>query len=101
MAWMQLGGEEQTRDTSLSKVLTTYGVVIFMLLMGSGRPFGNGKDHIEFKLLCGWLLMNAYLLITVGANGVLVFLLYVTNVELQMRLSSMCYEIALVQHRYG
>jgi hypothetical protein len=34
-------------------------------------------------------------------SEVLAFHLYVSNVEQQMRLSSMCYEIALVQPRYG
>ncbi|MCH97348.1 ribonuclease H protein, partial [Trifolium medium] len=37
-------------------------------LRAIGRPCGAEKSFIEFKLLCGWRLMNVFSLIIVGAN---------------------------------
>jgi hypothetical protein len=55
-----------------------------------GRPCGVGKDHVEFKLLCGWRLMSGCSLITVGVNGVLELLPYALDVTKMLKPLFMC-----------
>jgi hypothetical protein len=85
-----LVGEEPTLGISQFKVPMILKILELNPFREIGRPCGVGKDHIEFKLLCGWRLMSGCSLITVGVNGVLELLPYALDVTKMLKPLFMC-----------
>jgi len=71
--------EEPTLGISQSKVPIILRILELNPSREIGRPCGVGKDHIEFKLLCGWRV-----------NGVLELLPYALDVTKMMKPLFMC-----------
>jgi hypothetical protein len=70
-------------------------------LRGIERLCGVGKARIEFKLLCGWWLMNVYSLIIAGADGELEFLPHALLATETIKPLFMFCGIVPKQHKHG